>query len=261
MTKEALTIVANAHFKFDLKTNLRQSSDPRFQRLLSNIREGIYCFDDILALESRLDRHLSDEELTGFLDAPHIFATNKLAEKWNTIFLLHKNIPIRVAKAILIPHCETCAEQYFPCFIGEGVNVVVTRNLCTVKSVTNGSRAVIKHAYYVHDEDVLPAFVSLDIEGYTGPRLEDGTVPVPCVNEKAFCLHTNSFYDVQFLPLRTCYGLTVFKAQSRTLEKIVVNFNGFKFRDKAIYSSLSRCVKLDNVVISSSKPLVEYFFE
>lgn len=261
MTKEALEIVSNAHYKFELKTNMRQSGDVTFQQILTNIRNGRVSENDVTLLETRLDTNLDPNELNSFIDATHIFATNKFAENWNEIYLSQKPIAIKVVPPVLTPECEFCAREYYGCFLGKGVSASITRNLCPVKNVVNGSECTVEELFYENDHDPLPTFVTVHVKNYSGATLDDKTIPIPCVTERAFCPHSESFYEIKFIPLRTNYGLTVFKAQSRTIEKIWVNFTGFKFQDKAIYSSLSRCVSLNNVVIRSPIPLRDYFFQ
>lgn len=258
MTKEGLDIFSKAHYKFELKTILRQASDVKFMEILNNIRNNSVTESDVEALNERVDEQLSDTELSGFMDSVHIFSSNYLATKWNQTYLLTKNIPVRVVKPVLSIDCSLCASEYQSCYLGTGVRVSVTRNLCSVKSVVNGTECFVEDIFYANDTDVMPSFVTVHIPSYRGPALDDKTLPITLIKEKAFCVHSCKMFEVQYIPLRTNYGMTTYKAQSRTLDSVVVNFAGFKF--KAIYSALSRCTRLDQVVIRSDFPLRHYFF-
>lgn len=261
-TKSALSIFKNAHYEFELKTNMRQVNDKTFQDLLIHIRENKVTDSDIALLETRLDSNLPDTELDRFLHAPHIFSSNFLATKWTEAYLCTQNIPIKRVPAILKPPCMYCEQEYQVAFLGEGVKVSVSRNLCQPANICNGTRAVVRNLYYERDADIQPLFITLDIKkGYSGPRLIDGSVPVGRVTDTGYCSHFARRYKVTFIPIRSDSGLTCFRAQSQTLPLVVCSFTGFKFRDRALYTMLSRCVALNNLLITTDKPLREYFIQ
>lgn len=243
----------------ELVTNVRQCKDPIFQRVLNNIRNDETTNEDIEILEKRLEKNLDDNELSKFFSSTHIFASNFLADLWNKTLLLSQNIPIKLLSPILTPPCEICEQDYKFCYAGRGVQVSISRNLCQVqnKQIVNGTRAIVQDIYYSKKTDRLPKFVACTIiPKYKGPVLDNLTVPIPCLNEKAFCVHHKRSFRVKYIPIRNDNGLTAWRCQSKTMSSAVVTLDGFKFKDKGIYSSLS----LDSLVIRSKDPIRKYFF-
>lgn len=258
-TREALCLMKNAHYRYELKSNLRQSSDKRFQVLLSNIRED-RVDQDIDLLESRLYERLGSDDIERFKHVTHIFSTNENANRWNEYYISQLSIPVKLCRPVMIPNCEECKINYCFSYLGTGIKASVTRNILPIKNVVNGTEVVKENLFYKKNSDELPLFFTVYCEPkFTGATLEDKTIPICTITETGFCHHSKTKYRVTYLPLKNTYGCTVYRAQSRTLSSIVLHFAGFRFKDRAIYTGLSRCICLNNVVLTSEVPLKNYF--
>lgn len=263
-TKTALSIFQNAHYNYELKTNMRQIADKPFQDLLIHIRENKVNDFDISLMETRLEQNLSNTELSRFVHSPHIFCSNFLANRWTEIYLSMQQTPIKRVPVVLEPSCSACESEFPVCFLGEGVKVSITRNICQPANVCNGTRVTVEQLYYERDTDIQPLFVTVKMNpgsGYSGPKLFDGTLPIPRLVDTGYCQHHERRYKVTFFPFRSDSGITHYRCQSQTLSSVVCSFSGFRFRDRALYVMLSRCTSLKNLVITANKPLREYFIE
>lgn len=161
----------------------------------------------------------------------------------------------------MFPSCSECVRAYRSSYLGKGVEIIITRNLLVSSNITNGSCATISELYFEKDSDSLPAFVTLKFStAFSGITLDDGTVPVSYIEEKSFCQHFMRPYVVKYYPFLNSFGITIFRAQGKTLPSAFLCFDGFKFKSKAIYTALSRCQTLDSLVIQTQIPLRSYFF-
>lgn len=259
MVKHAGNIYHSAKFKYTLTTNVRQKDDERFALILDRLRLGKTTQEDIEALSSRLISRLSQEERDRFFDSVHLFYPNYLVDSWNFYYLSCQNVPVRKLEAQLIPQCHVCKRDYPVCFIGEGIELMLQRNTFNEGNLCNGSRLVVKHAYYTNDDDYLPQFVACVGENYKGPKLENQTVPITYLEETIFCPHSQEKVKVKFYPLKNCKALTFFKSQGLTLPSVVICLDSLRFNIPALYTALSRATALKNIMILSKKPLSSYF--
>lgn len=259
--KTSLQIFAQAHYRFELQTNIRQNNDPIYQRILKHIREEKFDDEDLHALETRLEQNVDDSELERFFPAVHIFSTNFQCELWHKFFLSQQNIPIKLIQPQSSISCAVCTKEYRPCYLGKGVNVFVTRNLFTAAGLCNGVESVVEDIYYPKGKNK-PIFVTIKKpEGYSGAVLdEDGTIPIGFQKDFLYCMHKKKKFFVEYIPLSNSQAITIWKAQGRTINPLVACFDGFRLNDnRSVYTSLSRCGSLSNLIIKSQLPLKEYF--
>lgn len=259
--KTGLEIFSQAHYKYELKTNIRQSDDIVYQRILQHIREDKIDEDDLVALETRLEENVSDAELSSFFHSIHIYSTNVLCDLWNQHYLIQQDIPIKLIKPEITIDCSLCAKDYRPSYLGTGVNVFITRNLFVAASLCNGTSCVVEDLYFDKTTNKLLFITVRKPVGYIGPVLEeDGTVPIAVLKETSFWLHRKKRFTATYLPIVNAQGISTFKAQGRTINPLVACFDGYRLTDKkSIYSSLSRCGSLANLIISSQVPLRDFF--
>lgn len=223
------------------------------------MRNNCITDNDISLLETRLSSNLPSEEVALFFNSPHIYATNLQAEKWTMHYLLKQNIPIRRVKPVLTPDCPNCALNYRTCYLGQGIKVSVSRNLCQVANLINSSSCTVVDILYGRDTDEMPRIVFVRCPTYTGPTLAEGCIPIAPVSEFGFCRHYNRKYQVSYIPLRNVEGQTAYFSQSQSYDRVVFCFDGFRRDIRAIYTGISRTVRLSHLLLISSRPLREYF--
>lgn len=261
MVLEGSSIYKNRRYSITLTTNVRQITDEKFQGILKRLHDDEVTRDDVRSLSKRLSCNLTDEQLLPFFDSIHIFSTNQKAQAWNDFYLSNSEISVRPLRPQLLPFCEICEKDYPVSYVGTGAKIIFQRNLINQFNLCNGTLAEVEEVYFSSDTQPLPDFVSCSIPTYTGPRLfEDNFVPVVPIQETIICRHIDKKLKVTYYPIKNSYSRTSYRVQSATLKRITVDFDGFRFKDKSIYTSLSRCVSLDNVLIHSKKPLENYFF-
>ncbi len=259
MVIEGLRIFQSAKYKITLRTNQRQLGDKAYMNLLSRMHENATTHDDIKLLSTRLVTNLSDSELERFWEATHIFYSNNKADFWNQHYLLNSPYSVRSIKPKLEPYCDICAKEYPSSFLGRCVGCCITRNLIVASNLVNGSNAICDDLYFKNESQLLPEFVALFVTSYTGPRLENKTVPIFPFEEVINCPHLETKIKVLFFPIKNNYGITVYKCQGKTLDKAVVDLDGMTLSSGAIYTALSRCTSLNNVLLHSKKPIDFYF--
>ena len=97
-------------------------------------------------------------------------------------------------------------------------HVMLSANLWVEMGLVNGAMGTVKVICYQNDElpPHLPVVVTVKFDGYTGPTLPDGTVPISPI------CHTWSSSGMQCsrlqLPLRLAWAVTIHKAQGLTLK-------------------------------------------
>ncbi len=261
MVLEGNSIYKNRRYKVTLSTNVRQNTDEKFQGILKRLHDDEFTLNDVDALSKRLSSNLTDEQLLPFYDSVHIFSTNLKAQAWNDFYLMNSEISVRKLKPNLDPFCEICEKDYPVSYVGTGAKIIFQRNIINQFNLCNGTLAEVEEVYYSNNNQGLPDFISCNIPSYSGPTLyEDNLIPVVPIQETIICNHLNKKIKVTYYPIKNSYSRTTYKVQSITLPKVTIDFEGFRFKDKGVYTSLSRCVSLDNVLIHSKKPLASYFF-
>lgn len=259
MVIDGLRIFQNAKYKITLRTNQRQMGDKTYMNLLDRMHGGFTTKEDIQLLSTRLVNNLPDNELDNFWEATHIYNSNLKADFWNQHYLLNSCYSVRCIKPKLDPYCDICAKDYPSSFLGRFVGCYITRNLIVASNLVNGSNATVEDLYFKTENQLLPDFVALFVPGYTGPRLENKTVPIIPLEETINCSHLEVKLKVVYFPIKNNYALTVYKVQGKTLDKVVIDFDGLTVASGAIYTALSRCIALKNVLIHSKKPLETFF--
>lgn len=261
MVLEGISLYRNRRYQITLTTNVRQNTDEKFQGILKRLHDDQITMDDVEALSKRLSSNLTDEQLLPFYDSVHIFSTNQRAQAWNDFYLLNSDISVRQLRPILLPFCEICEKDYPVSYVGTGAKIIFQRNIINQFNLCNGTLAKVEEVFFSNRNQSLPDFISCRVPSYTGPCLfEDNCVPIVPLQETIVCKHLDKKIRLTYYPIKNSYSRTTYKIQSITLQKVTINFEGFKFKDKGVYTSLSRCVKLDSVLIHSKKPLASYFF-
>lgn len=259
LTVEGLRLYQASKYKYELTTIVRQQFDLEFQGILTRIRNQETTEEDISRLEQRLEKNLSEKEQEFFKDIVTLYATTKECFQHTYNLLINSNFKVKRIYPVFSDNCSECETSFSEIYLACGLKIILTRNLIVARSLVNGSEGWIKNIYYAKDNLTLPKFVSIFFPRYTGPTLEDGTVPISVQEDRFYCVHLKKFIKYQYFPLQNASSKTVHRSQSFTFDHVVIDFSNFRFMDRRIYTSLSRCIRLDNVMLKSNRPLRCFF--
>lgn len=210
-------------------------------------------------LERRWDFSLSEEERSLFKNVVHLFYSNKQCAEFVYTYLYESDMCIRRIDPHFSHACQKCEEAYSPLYIGVGLKVYLSRNKVVARNLTKGSHGVVTNIYYNKDDNKKVEFITVKFENYTGLALDDQRVAVGIQQDKLFCIHLKKKLTVSFFPLQPSIGMTIYKSQGKTYEHIEICFAKCRNFYPQIYTALSRCFKLENIMICSEKPLCTYF--
>lgn len=171
---------------------MRLQFDSKFEAILSRMRNSQNTEEDIEILSSRLSNNLSFEELENFKDAVNLLQTNQEVDEYIETYLSKLNIPLKAIRPVVEPLCEECMKKFPTSYLGKGVKCFVTRNICSVRNILNGTNFVVENLYFVKDSDKLPAFITLKIKDFHGNHnsinTEDKNIPLGPSTEHFFAL-------------------------------------------------------------------------
>jgi hypothetical protein len=224
-----------------LESNFRQKDDIKFQELLSNIRFKCVTKEDLVILESRLYKNLSEEEKARFNCAIRLYPTNAMVESYNLIRLAQLQTPLLEVKPEQRPSNPKIKTDTF--FLGQDVRVQLTRNLDIAHGLYRGLQGSIKG--WMHDNYSL-AVVLVQFEDYRGATLQ-GLVPIPKVVDYVYDATICRNIRITSFPLVNCYACTIHKAQGTTLPLAVSCFGPYEQFVNQSYVVLSRVRRLEDI--------------
>lgn len=259
LTIQGLKLYQAAEYRYELTTVMRQREDPGFQHILSHILTKEVSKDDLAKLEARRDINLSEEEQLFFKNVIHLFATNQQCYDHAYTYIYNSNIPVRKINTQFSYACHECKLEYLPIFLGVGTQVFLTRNKVVSRGLVNGSVGHVTNIYYSEDNLDIPVFIAVKFEGYTGLTIKNFSVPIALQHDKIFCPHSRQIITVSYFPLKPAISRSIHKAQSATYEHVVVNLDNCSSYDRKIYTAISRCTKLQNLMLTYTKPLHTFF--
>ena len=146
-----------------------------------------------------------------------------------------------------------------------GSKVSLTKNLKQAANLVNGSTGIVKDIIYAENEtqaNNLPMYVIVDFGNmYTGQRFfgndveKRGWVTIKPTVAEFFSYGKNS-YEKQTreqIPLKLCWGMTVWKSQGSTFkEKFCINLGDKEAEHGLTYVALSRATIFSQIAIISA---------
>ncbi len=201
LTIQGLKLYQSAKYKYELTTVMRQRDDPGFQAILSRIISKQVTQDDLAKLEARRDINLSEEERLSFKHVIHLFSTNQQCYEHAYTYIYNSNIPVRKIEAQFSHACHECELGYHPIFLGVGVKVYLTRNKVVSRGLVNGSLGEVTNIFFAEDDLVIPKFVAVRFQGYTGLTIENFSVPIALQQEQNILpAFQTAYYSVLLSP-------------------------------------------------------------
>jgi len=264
----------NAYHAFDktieLKQVVRQQGDEQasFRDALDGLRFNNPTVAHWELLSSRLQMHLSPEEVKTFDSALRIYPTNDRVEAYNTEHLERLDSP---CIQVLASHTGTGAKDVpsrdagnlqvsLPLMVG--ARVMLTENLWTGAGLVNGSLGTVRDIAWEEGSDPRtepPFVVMVQFDRYSGPPCfgedDDGmagmgdmahVVPV-FRSTRDFLKGSVTCTRTQF-PLTIAYAITVHKSQGATLDQAVVDISCKDFQPGLTYVAVSRVRSLQGIM-------------
>ena len=266
-----------------LKENNRlDSNDPEsedFNKILEKVRDGKLDKESRLKLITKCSMYKMGMQKfgsRGFEEdgVSRLFVNNKLANEYNNMQLLklQKNDNRKIAKITAVnsagarrfseQHAQNLPNEMYLCV---GSKVSLTKNLKQEANLVNGSTGIVKDIIYAEGDtpvNSLPMYVIVDFgDMYTGQRFfgndveKRGWVPIKPTVAEFFSYGKNS-YEKQTreqIPLKLCWGMTVWKSQGSTFkEKFCINLGDKEAEHGLTYVALSRATKFSQIAIISA---------
>jgi hypothetical protein len=225
-----------------LESNFRQKDDIKFQELLSNVRFKCVTREDLVILESRLYKNLSEEEKEKFKSAIRLYPTNARVEAHNQLMLAQLQTPLRKLEPEQRPLHPKIKTDCF--FLGEDVRVQLTRNLDIAHGLYRGLQGTIKG--WMHDNNSLAVVLVQFDQDYRGATLQ-GLVPITKVVDYVWDATICKNIRFTAFPLVNCYASTIHKAQGTTLPLAVSCFGASEQFINQSYVVLSRVRRLEDI--------------
>lgn len=247
---------------FFLKQNMRQLKDLCYAQLLNRARIGCLTSDDIYTLRQRLVHpdSVQDPQIL------HIFPTLEQVRGHNIKmqsrlssqqycftathrFSDHDIQPEETFTVDLIPEDDRDAGGLpLHIWLSVGTKVMLLRNINVQYGLVNGAIGTVSGI----DRSVEPPSVSVKFFDVNVPMTllnPDGSVDIPYYNQEflvsgRFILRTN-------LPVTPCWGLSIHKVQSLSLEAAVVHIGSSIFTHGQAYVALSRVKTLANLYLAA----------
>lgn len=230
----------------NLKKNFRQQGDPTFTDLLMRLRRGAHTPEDIALLRGRLTKKTGDFPS----DAVHLVTSNRKAQIINqenmsrlagqSVIFLAQFTEYGDSKASeeLTKDLQSQFEQrgIMELQLRKGARVMMIKNVSVEEGLVNGSVGTV-----VDFESGLP-IVKFDNGVQRAVNHSDWEIEV-----------NNARVKASQIPLMLCWGMTVHKIQSLTLERAVMDL-GDVFCDGQMYVALSRLKSIENLYLKSFNP-------
>ncbi len=213
---------------------IRQGEDKLFQKMLQIIRKG-KCTDNIMkVLES-----LKETEFPEDIKPTKLYPVNVDVEKINLQEidkLKADGSEFRTYKAK--PSSDTRNASAYDVELTMGSQVILIRNIDVAEGLVNGKRGVITH---LGDDFIIIKDVSN--EGYKIEYFKD-------VDEKSFDPLKKCYTSfVSHMPVRTCYALSIHKAQGMTIDALELDLGKNIFAAGQAYTALTRAKNLHSIKI------------
>ena len=169
------------------------------------------------------------QDLTPFRNALYLHPTVEAVVEHNVSRFHASGQPIATIKAVhtgpnasKASHDDAAGLEAIICIAHEA-RVMLTSNLWTEVGLVNGAMGTIKAICYQNGKAPpdLPTSVTVTFDTYSGPTLQDGTVPITPIRRT--WLTAGAQYSRLQLPLKLACAVTIHKAQGLILDKVVID--------------------------------------
>ncbi|XP_028409244.1 ATP-dependent DNA helicase PIF6-like [Dendronephthya gigantea] len=228
----------------------------QFRELLLRLGKGESTVNDWELLLTRQPSNVSS--LCDFADATRLFYSNEQVANYNSEQLTKLEHPIAHINA---RHSSAFAKKLSAddmsglepvAFLAKGARVMLTMNLWSSVGLCNGATGIVVDIVYQnnHQPPDLPIVVIIEFENYRGPAFNvDKPSCVPICPITVSSQSETGFHELQQLPLRLAWALTIHKSQGLTLPKAWIDIGKTERTAGVSYVAISRVKLLSSCVI------------
>ena len=242
---------------FTLTQVMRQAgNDPgqvRFRDILLRLRNADVTQEDWEELMKQTPTNVAD--LTPFADALHLYPTVEAVVEHNISKLKDCGQSIASIKAVHTganaakASSDDAGSLEAVVCLAKSARVMLTSNLWVKVGLVNGAMGIIEAICYKSGGPPdLPLAVMVKFDHYSGPTLQDGTVPITPLRR------TWSNSGVQCsrlqLPLKLAWTITIHKSQGLTLNKVVIDVGKKEFSCGLTFVACSRVRQITDLLFS-----------
>ena len=263
-SRSALSDLGRAAYQlFDkavvLKQVMRQSGQDedqvRWRDILLHLRDGHVSRADWETLMTHTTARVADS--ISFKNALHLHPTVEAVVEHNLNCLHNSGQPVAEMKAVHSgPNAAKASADEAGgleplLFLATGARVMLNSNLWVDKGLVNGATGTIADICYLSGGPPnLPVAVMVHFDGYSGPTLPNGTVPIIPLRRN-WCTPAGQCSRLQ-LPLKLAWAVTIHKAQGLTLDKVVVDVGKKEFSSGLTFVACSRVRRLTDLLFDPS---------
>ena len=238
-------------------------SQVSFRDLLLRLRDLSSTQADYQLLMTRTKERAVNVDT--FADAPRLFPTNAGVANYNRGKLKAMNESVAEIRALHTGKKAASAPEKEAgglsntVLLCRGARVMLTRNLCVKHGLVNGSIGYVSEIIYAEGSrpPSLPVCVNVKFDNYTGPKLDNGAIPIIPVSSTF--QYNSSTCTRQQLPLRLAWAISIHKSQGMTLEKVVLELGDADFSPGLTYVAITRVKHLEDILFESPFPFERLF--
>ena len=192
-------------------------------------------------------------DISAFSSAVHLFPTVESVVQYNLDKLHSINRPIAVIKAIHAGNGAAKASSEDAggldpiLYLSHTAHVMLIVNLWVEAGLVNEAMGtVISICYQTGRPPNLPLAVMVHFDNYTGPTLQDNTVPI--IPIRRTWINSGFHCSRLQIPLRLAWAVTIHKSQGLTLDKLVIDIGKKDFSSGLTYIACSRVRHLKDLL-------------
>ena len=230
----------------------QDAGQEHFRNLLLRLRNAELTVEDWKYLMTQTAGEVGDTK--SFDYALHLYPTNEAVAEHNVAKLRASGQPIAVLRAA---HTGPGASKATSddagglepvICIAHGARVMLSANLWVEVGLVNSALGTVEAICYEGDQRPpdLPIAVTVKFDSYSGPTLQDGTVPITPLRRTWFST-TKQCSRLQN-PLKLAWAITIHKSQGLTLDKAVIDVSKNEFSTGLTFVACSRVRQLTDLL-------------
>ena len=230
----------------------RQDADQiHFRDVLLRMRNAELSVTDWEYLMSQTPARVQDK--SSFDNALHLYPTVEEVVQHNIHQLQRNQQPIAIIKAHHTgPNASKATTDQAgglepEVCLAQDARVMLTANLWVETGLVNGAIGTVCDICYLQGGPPdLPLAVMIKFDSYSGPTLQNGTVPIPPLRRTWY--QSGTTCSRLQLPIGLSWAVTIHKSQGLSLDKAVVDHGNKEFSSGLSFVACSRVRRLSDLL-------------